>query len=1077
MKKRLFVLALLFILLLPALPAAAETGTVSTINTTNLFDSYRGNGRWSELKTPKHRLNEKYVVYCLQHKKASPKGHRYDLTDQMHNFSLRVRNGLQIILENGYPSNTGGLSASQAEYATTNAIRFWTNECGDPQAYDFTDLSAFSDAQLRQMAADGLIPNKIRVRSASYIPALQFSIDLLIKARSQQFITKDVSLNASDISAERTGDVFAGEAQVSVVNLRGGYVLDTSALPSGSRVSGYTGKDGDTLRISIPASTATEKRTYTLTLTGKDDRARSNMQVFLAQNSDYQRVLAVRMGQNWYTDVVTRTLTVTTGAYSDPRPDLTVTKLIPESTACEAGARLRVQAEIKNQGTKDAYGFFVSLTGDGFSVRNIEIRRLDAGATVPVAFSIPTPSEPGDLVITAFADCEDTIEESNEANNKRSTTVRLEAAPDLAVIEVEPQKEGYNAGETVTIRTVIVNQGNQDAGTFVVRLEADGTPAQTQTVPGLPAGEEIPLTWTFPAPTLSETEERALHVKADSTDVIPEPNEENNEGIGSVTILGEKPDLTVTSVKADAGSYKPYETVTIAVTVRNEGIISAPASSVRLTGESIPTQDMALPSLQPGASHAVSFRFSAPYIVGEQEYGLMAIADPDDMIVESDESNNQGEGSFIISNPLADLTVTEVRADREEYAEGENGSVTVTVKNQGARTVEEAMLRLTLGDFFSETLPAGGIDAGESVEVTFPFVAPETLERLTVTAIATADPEDLIPESNEHNNTLSGSLTVKPILPDLAITATNATNWYAGMDIVVTATVENRTARDVPEVTVRLTIGETRYEEVIPLPGNASNLAVFRVTLPSTPGPVALRFIADPYNVLEEQDKENNDLDKAIEIVAVPSGTVLDPDLDALEEAYRQNGDAALPDTTNSDYHIWQEVRLENGDYVTKTFWAQLQTAFTVAPDPRIAYEDDPLRMESGFGVQAGLQTVLTSNYDRPEKLVGVQMAWVFSPETAYGQNAGCEGVFDALEAVSGAPGAESAVWQLAVNPWSESGSRLHYTPLWYPDGEYTLLSQAFYAWSPAGQMYWYDAASVNILGDMYDRVTAIEGR
>ena len=87
------------------------------------------------------------------------------------------------------------------------------------------------------------------------------------------------------------------------------------------------------------------------------------------------------------------------------------------------------------------------------------------------------------------------------------------------------------------------------------------------------------------------------------------------------------------------------------------------------------------------------------------------------------------------------------------------------------------------------------------------------------------------------------------------------------------------------------------------------------------------------------------------------------------------------------------------------------------------------------------------------------------------------KGVFDALEAVSGAPGAESAVWQLAVNPWSESGSRLHYTPLWYPDGEYTLLSQAFYAWSPAGQMYWYDAASVNILGDMYDRVTAIEGR
>ena len=62
-------------------------------------------------------------------------------------------------------------------------------------------------------------------------------------------------------------------------------------------------------------------------------------------------------------------------------------------------------------------------------------------------------------------------------------------------------------------------------------------------------------------------------------------------------------------------------------------------------------------------------------------------------------------------------------------------------------------------------------------------------------------------------------------------------------------------------------------------------------------------------------------------------------------------------------------------------------------------------------------------------------------------------------------------------NPFSETGSRLHYTPLWYPDGQYTLLCQSFYGWTPAGQMYWFDVGSVDILGDMYDRVTAIQGR
>ena len=133
--------------------------------------------------------------------------------------------------------------------------------------------------------------------------------------------------------------------------------------------------------------------------------------------------------------------------------------------------------------------------------------------------------------------------------------------------------------------------------------------------------------------------------------------------------------------------------------------------------------------------------------------------------------------------------------------------------------------------------------------------------------------------------------------------------------------------------------------------------------------------------------------------------------------------------------------------------------------------------MESGFGVQARLQTVLTTNYDNPEKLVGVQMAWTFSPESGYGQITEWSGVFDALEACSGSPGEINTLWQYPVNPWSDTGSRLHYTPLWFPDGPYTILSQAFYAWSPAGQMYCYDAGSVDILGDMYDRVTAIQGR
>lgn len=178
---------------------------------------------------------------------------------------------------------------------------------------------------------------------------------------------------------------------------------------------------------------------------------------------------------------------------------------------------------------------------------------------------------------------------------------------------------------------------------------------------------------------------------------------------------------------------------------------------------------------------------------------------------------------------------------------------------------------------------------------------------------------------------------------------------------------------------------------------------------------------------------------------------MIDPDSTETEAHYKNSGLLPLPSTENSDYHIWQEIRLGGDEYVTKTFWAQMQTVFEVTPDARIAYADQPQQMESGFGVNTNLTTQITTNYDHPEKLVGCQMAWVYAPETGYGQITQWSSVFDFLERVSGNQGALNTRWQQKINPFSETGSRLHYTPLWYPDGQHTLLCQSFYGWTPAG--------------------------
>lgn len=1190
MKKYIRALAavLLLALLTPGV-ALAATGKVTTINMTNLFNAYNSTKKtWNELKTAKHRLMGSFPAYCLQHKATVPNSQTYNLTDMMDNYSVKVRTGLQIIVENGYPFNNGGLSAAQAEYATANAIRFWLTECGDSQFYNMTNLGSFSDSKLRSLAAAGTITKKIQVRDAAYIPALQFSVELLIKARAQVLMEHSLELSSASVRAEKSGSNFVGSTAVTTVNLSGGYTLDKSALPAGSTVSGYTGKDGDVLTVSIPASEATANRTYVLTLTGRDNRVRSNMQVF-CHNSDqaYQRVLCVRTNME---NCAAATLTITTGSYISQSPDLTITSLTADSASYETGAPMRFTAMVRNQGTAAAGASSISLSGNGIPTQTKPLAALGVGASTTVTFTAAAPATAQTLTVTAFADCNDVIAESDEGNNARSVSVEIAApklypdltvtelrpgqdsyeadsagfarvritnqgavsagdfdvtldtgletwstrvleldagqtkvlyfgfttapepqnmtllatvdsedeieesneanntasatievvrrkAPDLTVSSVAPEKARYNAGETVVIRTVIENQGEADAGSFVVRFTPFGMSEQTQTVNGLKVDQSITLVWTFPAPLLSETEVRAIAVLADSTDVIAESDETNNSGTGSVTILGEKPDLTITALNADAARYAPGATVAITATVKNNGNIACPVSEIQLSGDGIAMQTKSVAQLAPGASVNMTFHFAAPAIVGEETFSIRAMADPDDRIVESNERNNARDGSFTVYNPLPDLTVTQIHSDKSEYSSGERGVVTVTVKNQGSKAVSGSQLKLAIGSFYSETKQTGAIAAGQSVQVRFTFVAPETQEQMMATVTATADPTNEILESDETNNTLFASLAIKPALPDVGITATNATNWYAGMDVVATATVRSYTAQDYPAVQVRLTLGADVYEETIPLPGNGSNLAVFRVTLPAQPGAATLRFTVDPDDVLAEQDESNNDFEKTIQIVSVPAGRVLDPDLAELEESYRRSGLAALPTTENSNRHIWQEVRLENGAYVTKTFWAKLQTAFSVDPDSRIAYADKPDQMESGFGVHTGLTTQIATNYDRPEKLVGAQLAWVFAPESGYGQLPQWADVFDSLENCGGTPGAALVRWQQGVNPWSESESHLHYTPLWTPDGAYVLLCQSFYAWTPAGQMYAYDTDGVNIFGDMYDRVTAIQGR
>lgn len=255
---------------------------VETQNATMYFEYLSGSGTFEDLKTPHHWVVENGdIAYCLQHRMDSPHaGSGFSEKQLSDYYSPRVYTGLQIILQNGYPASTGGLSADQARYATANAVRFWLSENGDASQYNFTNRQAN--------------PGSVRAKSG-YQSVLAFADQLVALARAQQPLQHGVSFSPSTLNLTYDGSAyFTGTTKVSLVNCNGGYTLDQSNLPSGTQVSGFTGGSGDTLTIKIPK--AYGNQTVRLNAAGKDSRSTANMFMYVSDSSSIQNVIAVGSG-------------------------------------------------------------------------------------------------------------------------------------------------------------------------------------------------------------------------------------------------------------------------------------------------------------------------------------------------------------------------------------------------------------------------------------------------------------------------------------------------------------------------------------------------------------------------------------------------------------------------------------------------------------------------------------------------------------------------------------------------------------------------------------------------------------
>ncbi|OME10723.1 hypothetical protein [Paenibacillus odorifer] len=165
--------------------------------------------------------------------------------------------------------------------------------------------------------------------------------------------------------------------------------------------------------------------------------------------------------------------------------------------------------------------------------------------------------------------------------------------------------------------------------------------------------------------------------------------------------------------------------------------------------------------------------------------------------------------------------------------------------------------------------------------------------------------------------------------------------------------------------------------------------------------------------------------------------------------------------TTGKDTGYWQD----NGhwqddgwwDYTRASYVATLSANQSLLPDPKSPSLFSN-QMKSGYGIEINTTTALSSNAPSSH-ITGAQHAISYFPEFAYKK-------YWRLHDVKSSE-YSSSFW-LKPNEYSTYQSRVHFTPIWFPDGFYTPITQIMDAWTPEGMLTIQLQNSITISGNLF---------
>ncbi|HCA30102.1 MAG TPA: hypothetical protein DEP23_11305 [Ruminococcaceae bacterium] len=376
---------------------------------------------------------------------------------------------------------------------------------------------------------------------------------------------------------------------------------------------------------------------------------------------------------------------------------------------------------------------------------------------------------------------------------------------------------------------------------------------------------------------------------------------------------------------------------------------------------------------------------------------------------ESDEPDNPDESDtpvYRLCDVWVNLSSPPTAFEREVY------NFTVYFANSTDKALSDVRLNVTINGKTVPAVPATtNFKAYEKKSYLVTGTAGE--KGIPIQIAAQVLPPNGYMDTDLSNNQASAEIMVLERPYDLDVQRITPDRYKENQVVVTTVKVGNRGSLDFTpgeNVTVLFQIPELSYQkriDAVVMEKDTWNVVSLRWDTPNVQADKDITLIAiiNPDQTLDNEGSTDNNIytQKAV----IQNVTYKEPEESRM-----------LPDPPKREEQprvTWWEQRYENGHFVWREFYAQLNVSAVLNYDTK-----DKGYLKSGYGYSIRVTATVNTNYDRTELITVPQTAEVYLPEYRY------ETAIPLIK--------EGGQFIFTENPASPFRYKKQYIPVWFPD-------------------------------------------